>query len=185
MRIDELLPRWHFREHHALAVAASAPLLLAAVEQVTWAEVAVMRTLMRLRSAGRVPGNAQGRILEDMSRMGFMVLDRTQDELVIGALARPWSRTGGRAPRLVDHADPAGFFVEFADPGWAKIIANFRVSAGELTTETRVLLTDDRARRAFGRYWLVIRPFSGLIRRQWLAGIARRAGRSRLGPTTP
>lgn len=53
--------------------------------------------------------------------------------------------------------------------------ANFRVSEGELTTETRVLLTDERSRRAFGRYWLLIRPFSGLIRRRWLAAIVRRA----------
>ncbi|HEX2497394.1 MAG TPA: hypothetical protein VHO00_01235 [Actinomycetes bacterium] len=70
---------------------------------------------------------------------------------------------------------PARFFVDFAAPGSAKMIVNFRTSAGELTTETRVLLTDDRSRRAFGRYWLVIRPFSGLIRRRWLAAIARRA----------
>jgi hypothetical protein len=44
-----------------------------------------------------------------------------------------------------------------------------------LTTETRVLLTDDGSRRAFRRYWLVIRPFSGVIRRRWLAAIVRRS----------
>jgi hypothetical protein len=53
--------------------------------------------------------------------------------------------------------------------------ANFRIREGELTTETRVLLTDERSRRAFGRYWLLIRPFSGLIRRRWLAAIVCRA----------
>ena len=82
---------------------------------------------------------------------------------------------GGQAPRLAEQTDPAGYFAEFATPGWAKIVANFRVSEGELTTETRVLLTDERSRRAFGRYWLLIRPFSGLIRRRWLAAIVRRA----------
>ena len=60
-------------------------------------------------------------------------------------------------------------------PGWAKMVVNFRASGGELTTETRVLLTDERSRRAFRRYWLLIRPFSGLIRRQWLAAIVHRA----------
>jgi hypothetical protein len=55
------------------------------------------------------------------------------------------------------------------------VIINFRAHAGELTTKTRVLLTDDRSRNAFRRYWLLIRPFSGLIRRRWLAAIARRA----------
>jgi hypothetical protein len=45
----------------------------------------------------------------------------------------------------------------------------------ELATETRVLLTEERSRRAFGRYGLLIRPFSGLIRRRWLAAVVRRA----------
>jgi hypothetical protein len=49
-------------------------------------------------------------------------------------------------------ADPAGFFVDFAAPGWTKMIANFRAGGNKLTTETRVLLTDKRSRRAFGRY---------------------------------
>jgi hypothetical protein len=35
-----------------------------------------------------------------------------------------------------------------------------------------------RAPRQFGRYWLLIRPFSGRIRRQWLAAITRRAARA-------
>jgi hypothetical protein len=41
-----------------------------------------------------------------------------------------------------------------------------------------MLLTDERSRRAFGRYWLLIRPFSGLIRRRWLAAIVRRASQA-------
>lgn len=90
---------------------------------------------------------------------------------------RPASPCPQRAPRLAEQADPAGFFTGFAVPGWAKMALNFRVSAGELTTETRVQLTDQRSRRAFARYWLLIRPFSGLIRREWLAAIARRASR--------
>ena len=61
---------------------------------------------------------------------------------------------------------------------------NFAVDGGELTTETRVFLTDARARRSFGAYWLVIRPFSGLIRREWLAGIVRRADAHRTNATS-
>ena len=44
-----------------------------------------------------------------------------------------------------------------------------------LHTETRVLATGRRARRAFGAYWLVIRGGSGLIRREMLRAVARRA----------
>lgn len=134
-----------------------------------------MDLLMGIRSAGRLRRAAGHRVLDDMAVAGFIVLGRTRDELVVAALGRPWAPRGRRPPRLAGQADPAGFFTRFAEPGWAKMAVNFRAGAGELTTETRVLLTGQRSRRAFRRYWLLIRPFSGLIRRQWLAAIARRA----------
>jgi len=175
VRIDDLLPDWHFGERHSLATTAPAADLLAAVERVTWAQVPLMRALMRIRSAGRLRLGQNRTILEDMTGLGFTVLARTDDEVVAAAIGRPWSPTGGRAPRLGDQPDPRQFFVDFSDPGWAKMVTNFRAYAGELTTETRVLLTDDRSRSAFRRYWLLIRPFSGLIRRRWLAAIVHRA----------
>ncbi len=52
---------------------------------------------------------------------------------------------------------------------------SWRFEDGTLSTETRVQLTDARSRRSFRRYWLVVRPFSGLVRRAWLRAIARRA----------
>jgi hypothetical protein len=44
-----------------------------------------------------------------------------------------------------------------------------------LSTETRVRATDARARAAFRAYWLVVGPFSALIRRRWLRAVARAA----------
>jgi hypothetical protein len=44
-----------------------------------------------------------------------------------------------------------------------------------LTTETRVHATTARARRLFRLYWLVVGPFSALVRRRWLRAIARAA----------
>jgi len=173
--LDGLLPEWHFRERHRRSTSAPATALLAAAEHVTWAEVPVMKALMGIRSKGRLRRSADKRVLDDMAAAGFAVLSRTSDEVVIAGLGRPWARGGDRAPRLAEQADPVGVFTGFAAPGWAKMAVNFRVSNDELTTETRVLLTDQDSRRAFGRYWLLIRPFSGLIRRQWLAAIARRA----------
>lgn len=178
MPLDELMPSWHFREHHRRATTAPAQALLAAAEQVTWSEVPVMSMLMGIRSAGRLRRIRRRRILDDMAAIGFTVLERSDDELVVAAIGRPWAPGGGRAPRIADQTDPTSHFVEFTGPGRAKMAANFRVRDGELTTETRVLLTDEPSRRAFRRYWLLIRPFSGLIRRRWLAAIVRRASRS-------
>ncbi len=133
-----------------------------------------MRALMLIRSAGRLPLRANRRVMDDMATLGFTVLERAEDEVVVAAVGRPWAPGGGRAPRLREQADPVGYFVDFDEPGWAKMAVNFRAGDRELTTETRVLLTDERSRRAFRRYWLLIRPFSGLIRRRWLAAIVRR-----------
>ena len=44
-----------------------------------------------------------------------------------------------------------------------------------METETRIFLTDVAARRRFAAYWLVVRPFSGLLRRSWLQAARRRA----------
>jgi hypothetical protein len=44
-----------------------------------------------------------------------------------------------------------------------------------ISTETRIQATDQRARRAFAAYWLLVRPGSGLVRRELLRAIARRA----------
>jgi hypothetical protein len=174
--IDEFMAAAHFSERHARRTAAPAPALLTAAEELTWADVPVMTLLMRVRSVGRMPRDRTQRIFGGMSAIGFTVLGRTDDELVLAAVGRPWRPGGGRGPRLADQADPVDFFVGFGDAGWAKMVANFRVADGALSTETRVLLTDDRSRRGFRRYWLLIRPFSGLIRRRWLAAIVRRAG---------
>ena len=74
-------------------------------------------------------------------------------------------------------------FHGFDPPGMAVAAWNFTVlptDEGSLVaTETRVRCTDAAARRSFGRYWRVIRPFSGLVRRVALRAIRRTAESSR------
>ncbi len=72
--------------------------------------------------------------------------------------ATTWVATGGRDPLVgID-------FVALPDG-----------SGCVLATETRVYATTARARRLFRLYWLVVGPFSGLVRRRWLRAIARAA----------
>jgi hypothetical protein len=56
------------------------------------------------------------------------------------------------------------FNVEDEGNGWSTI-----------STETRVLALDDATTRGVSHYWRLIVPGSGLLRRQWLDGIKRRA----------
>jgi hypothetical protein len=71
--------------------------------------------------------------------------------------ARRFLRGGRREPRRVDPADGG---------------------AATVSTETRVLCTDPGSRRAFRRYWRIVRPFSGLIRIEMLRSIRREAERT-------
>jgi hypothetical protein len=76
------------------------------------------------------------------------------------------------------HLDAAALRA-WSQPGWIKAGMEFRlepVPAGTLlSTETRVLATDPKTRRAFAAYWFVIRPSSSAIRREVLKVVARRA----------
>ena len=69
-------------------------------------------------------------------------------------------------------------FTSFKDPGYAKAVMSFLVRAegrgSRLITETRIGTTDPAAARSFRRYWRLVRPGSGLIRRSWLAAVHRR-----------
>ncbi len=166
MLLSEILPEYHFRERHERRVDAAPDAVFAAIRSVTLAETPVARTLMRLR--GMRAGSVRP-VVEVMDAEGFaQIAEEPLLEVVYAAIGQPWKPLGGRRAET-------GAFGEFSDPGYAKLGFNFRLENGVLSTETRVLLTDERSRELFRRYWLVIRPFSGLIRREWLRAIAQRA----------
>ena len=166
MLLSEALPEYHFQERHERRVDATPEAVFAAIRTVTLAETPVARGLMRLR--GLRAGSVRP-LVEEMDGEGFVELaEEPLRELLYTAIGQPWRPRGGK------RADAAGFRT-FTDPGYAKMAFNFRFEEGMLSTETRVLLTDERSRKRFRRYWFVIRPFSGLIRREWLRAIARRA----------
>jgi hypothetical protein len=102
-----------------------------------------------------------------MVALGWTLLGESPGvELVLGQVGRPWKGDPNldRAPTTPEE------FSGFAEPGFAKIVTSLRVDpyghdSSILTLETRVATTDDRSRRRFRRYWLLIGPFSSLVRR--------------------
>jgi hypothetical protein len=68
---------------------------------------------------------------------------------------------------------------EFAEPGWVKVGMDFRLTPAmggtHLSSETRVVATDDATRKRFDRYWLVVRPGSSAIRYEVLTAVAIKA----------
>jgi hypothetical protein len=113
--------------------------------------------------------------LRDMPSMGWMLLgERPGAELVFGQVGKPWKPRGGSPTEPVTRAE----FAAFHQPGFAKLVESTRVDPyGErssiVTVETRVTLTDQESRRRFRGYWLLVGPFSHLLRKTALRMFAR------------
>ena len=106
--------------------------------------------------------------MDGLTGMGFKVLveDRPHG-FAFGLIGQFWRPTGN----LIDF-DPDEF-TSFQRAGLAKAVCTFRVAPESeedtrLSTTTRVLAMDEAARRRFLRYWRIVGPFSGLIRRRAL-----------------
>jgi hypothetical protein len=117
----------------------------------------VVRILFRLRG---LKVESERPIWEQMRERGF----REVEAGTLVAVGRPW--------RVLQELAPDG---HKRRGSLAVMAMDFRAEDGVLSTETRVLLTDARARRRFRVYWLLVRPFSGLVRRSWLRAAKRRA----------
>ncbi len=159
MGLDELLPEYVARERHERVVDLSAERALAAALEAPLDRVT--RALFALRGLPSARSHA-----ELFRSMRFEELERGETELVVGAAGTPWRPTGGIRP--IEQA--AQGTVRMALAVGARPLADGR---SLLWTETRVAATDDRARRAFRRYWRVVGPFSGLVRRRWLRSVSR------------
>lgn len=173
--LDQVLPRWQFDERHEVDVPGGTD-VLAAIEHVTWAEVPLFRALLFAASLGKARMPSDRPFLTDLTSGGFTVLGRDAREVVIGSVVRLSSPAGSVA--LGDEPDEAAArFRAVEGPGHYKVAFNFRLTAGTVHTETRVLTTDEDTRRRFTLYWLLIRLPSGLIRAEWLRAARRRAQR--------
>ena len=170
--LDDLLPAFEFVERHSLAIDAPPERIDGAFRAVSIADIPIARALWFMRRFGRPYGDAKKPFVG--GELPGIVLDDVPGEgLVLGLTGQFWKVRGGKRdaarPRTTEE------FLAYARPDTCKAVIDFRVGAGLLTTETRVHVADPGARRKFRRYWLVIRPFSGLIRILLLRAARRRA----------
>ncbi len=104
-------------------------------------------------------------VLSEETMPGWVLLgERPGEEIAFGAVGVFWH------PQIVWHDVPRDEFAAFAEPGFGKIACNFSVRPyGERSTllsyECRTATTDEESRRAFARYWRVVRPFVAHIMR--------------------
>src|SRR5882724_7263396 len=171
---DDFLPVFDVIMRHAVSVAAPASAVWAALHRADFAGAWYVRALLMLSGLGRP---AQVLTLERLVDGGFIPLgENVGSEIALGLVGRFWMPSGGRLKLRPDA------FRDFAESGNAKVVWTFAVEplgtgTTRLVTETRVQCLDAASRRRFRVYWLVVRPFSGLIRHAMLGAVAREATR--------
>ena len=185
--LDDVLPVYRHRERHATQIAAAPEVAWRALHTVSGGDLRLTRLLMsiravpgRLRGAGRPPGGlpADRGFIEAFIEDGFRELRVDPPwTFVAGTAGQPWRLRGEES---VDVVDLDGLRA-FARPGFVRLATSFELEAigdgTRLSTETRVQPTDAAAARAFRAYWWAIRAGSGLIRRDMLQAVRRRAER--------
>jgi hypothetical protein len=186
--LDAAMPEWHWCETYGMWVPVSPAEALEVMKGVLPDRIRLLRTLIELRN---LPGRLVGRprfgkglsgsipLFEQILNFGFCPLGEAErSEVAFGLVDQSWKVSGGTRAPVKDAVE----FAEFSEPGFVKIGANLLARPARqgafLSTQTRVLATDAPTRRVFGAYWLLIRPFSGLIRRSWLQAAARQTSRT-------
>lgn len=186
--LDQFLPRYDLAVVHARVFRVPPAECFRAASEVDLFRAPLVRALLDLRGlpqhlAGTLgardkaatPGASRPTFrLRDMVGLGWTVLGETPgSEMVLGQVGRPWKAVAASTGSPMTPQR----FVSFDGPGFAKIATSLRVDpygnrSSILTMETRVAVTDEASRRRFRRYWLLVGPFSALIRRTTMRRLA-------------
>jgi len=171
MLIESFIPNPDAAETHQIVIAASCAVVYQALLTADLGGSPVIKGLMALRSLPAIvlhPRRLRQRPrrinLQTLIEAGFgRLAEEPGREIVLGVAGRFWRPTGNILPLSEES------FRHPPQPGLARAVWNFAVQdAGPgrtiLSTETRVVCGDKVTRLKFRAYWLVVRPFSGLIR---------------------
>jgi hypothetical protein len=168
---DTYLPQYHFRERHAITVRTRAERIYPIIRNFDFSGSWLISILFMLRG---LP--AKMARMEGVQKERFVLLqEHVGTEIIIGLIGQFWKPNGNL--KIFSPAE----FASINEPGQAKATWNFRLIPQADTTivetETRIRCADDAAFKKFSRYWFLIRPFSGLIRREMLRAIKKSAER--------
>ena len=179
MLIDSFAPNPDAVEIHSLLINASPDAVYRALWTADLGRSLVIKFLLGLRSVPELvthPLKSWRRdrklTIQTLMDAGFGKLaEEVGREIVLGVNGKFWQPIGNLSP--FNRAD----FDRAVPAGCARAVWNFKVQATPggtlLSTETRVTCGDETSRRKLRLYWLLVRPFSGLIRRIMLESVRK------------
>ena len=168
MLIDHVLPEYDEREYHQIEMRGDRRKVYQTVRSIDFSDSIIIRTLFHLRGLPTSSTNLDG-----LLQVGFLLVNEiAPEELVLGLVGKFWTY---RAEILKLDAAQYG---EFSQKGYAKLAWNFAIQdfapgLVRLSTETRVMCTDEHSRLRFKRYWSLVGRFSGLTRKEMLRVVKR------------
>jgi hypothetical protein len=169
--LELTIPQFQFRSHHSRWIDARPLAVWGALVSLRLSDLTITKPMVGLRYLGRPP-ISDGALL-DTGPITILQLD-SPHYAVGGAIGQPWHLHPERRP-IATLED----FASFDEPGWAKYLTEFSLTAEQggtrLRTETRGYCTDDYSWRRFRYYWAAIRIGSGLVRRDILRSVGRAA----------
>ena len=169
MLIDQILPKYDQRKYHQIEIRGDRKEVYQTVRSIDFSDSIIIRTLFRLRGLPATSTN-----LEGLLRVGFLLVQEIpHEEFVLGLVGKFWTL---RAQLVKLDAVQYG---EFNQKGYAKLAWNFAIQDSapgsvRLSTETRIVCTDDQSKSRFKLYWALIGRFSGLTRREMLRSVKRK-----------
>jgi len=140
--------------HHEVEVDGDAANIDRALREVTFGDLPLVRALLFARGLG-LPSRDQN-VFATVARRAELIEDVPGSGAAFRLEGRFWRLRGGGSEQ----------------PATATL--SFSAAPGLLSTETRVRVPKGSTRR-FRRYWLVVGPFSSVIRRHLLGAAKRRA----------
>jgi hypothetical protein len=179
MDLDDLLPAPDHVTRQSRWIAAPPDVVWDALHEIRLSQLPVTLVLGAVRFlpvllAGGGRDHVHDRPFLDA--LPVPLLSSSPSEFVVfGGALQAWRLTGGEEPPALDAAGLS----TWSQPGWVKAGMDFRLTplgnGTELSSETRVVSTDDATRRRFARYWVFVQPGSTAIRWEVLTAVEVRA----------
>jgi hypothetical protein len=179
--IERFIPRADHGGRHETLVRAPADLVFEVAWNLDMQSSRVARAIFWLRGkllrAGPAPPRRSVGLVAETTELGWGLLAcRPGRELVMGAVTQPWLAD------VVFRAVPPEDFAAFAEPEMVRIVWTLEAqplgpALTRFRTETRVVATDEAARKKFQRYWRMFGIGILLIRLLMLPKLRREAER--------